>query len=165
MLILNLPYQVHWEPYLLCCSFADCFFFMGVWLCYTDSPSGSSSSWFLSTDSSCRVGAQDTHLCLLQGLKRCGYLPVTRCLPMVLSMQRDKCVIPLFPSNTFLRFRRGWRIVTELRRLWDKSRSVTVSWMGCGTRERPEEEQFSRGALWQVQGAGQSVRAKEQWNP
>lgn len=132
---------------------------------YTDSPSGSWSSWFLSTDSSCRVGAQDTHPRLLQGLMRCRGWPLTRRPPRFLSMQRDKRVILLFPSHTTLRLRCGRPSATESRRLWDRSSSVTESWMCCGTKERPEEEQFNSGAIWQVQGSGQVVRGETQRCP
>lgn len=138
---------------------------MSIWLDYIDSPSGSCSSWFLSTDSSCRVGAQDTHPRLIQDLERRRCLSLTCWLPRFLSMHRDKCVIVLFPSHTFLRLQCGWRSVTELRRLCDKSSSVTESWMCWGTKERPEEEQFNRGALWQVHDSGQAGRGEEQRNP
>lgn len=143
-----------------CC---DSVLFMSIWLYYIDSPSGSCCSWFLSTDSSCRVGAQDTHPRLVQGLERRRCLSLKRWLPRFLSMHRDRCAIVLFPSHTFLRLRCGWRSVTESRRLCDKSSSVTESWMCRGTKERPEEEQFNRGALWQVHESGQSCRGEDQW--
>lgn len=133
--------------------------------CRTDSPSGSCTSWFLSTDSNCRAGAQDRHLCLLHGLERRGPALLASWLVMVLSIHRDRCVILLFPSHRFLRFWFGPRSVREFRMLWDRSSSVTVAWMCPGAVERPEEEQFNRRPLWHRQGTGQEGRAGEHWSP
>lgn len=36
--------------------------------------------------------------------------------------------------------------------------------MCCGTKERPEEEQFNKGALWQVQNSGQAGMVEVQWS-
>lgn len=138
---------------------------MNIWLYYTDSPSGSCFSWFFSTDSSCRVGAHATHPHLLQGVEWWTFLSLTYWLARFLSMHRDKCVIALFPSHKFLRLWCGRRSVPELRRLCDKSSSVTESWMCCGITERPEEEQLSREALWQVHDCGQEGGGEEQRTP
>lgn len=137
---------------------------MSVWTCCPDSPFGSWWSWFLSTDSSLKAGAQDTHPRLFQALKR------SRCRapassPPLISMHRDKRWMLLLPSRTSRRLRCGRWSATEPRRLWDRSSSPMESWMGRGTDERPEEEQLSRGALWQSQRSGQAGWGEERWSP
>lgn len=123
-----------------------------LWFCGTDSPSGSCCRWLFSTDNSCRVGAQESHPCLPQGLMRRSRQP-----PRVLSTQRDKCVMLLLSSHRVWSLCRGRSRATEGRWLWERCSSETESGMCWGTRYRPVEEQFnSTGSRWQVQTSGHS---------
>lgn len=127
------------------------------------SPSGSCSSWFLSTDSSCKAGPHDIHL--LQGLKPRACLPLTNGFPRCLSTQRDKRFTVLLPSQIFFSSRYGRWNVTESRRLWVKSTSEIKSWKYWGTAERLEEEQFNTVAPGQIQDSRQDGEGEEQRIP
>lgn len=105
----------------------------------TDSPSGNCWSWFLSTDSSCREGAQESHP---------GRRP-----PRLLPMQRDKCVMLLLSSHRARSPPRGRPRVTAGSRLWERWSSLIEAGMCRGTRTRPAEEQLNR-PVWQLHTSG-----------